>query len=99
VPSSDSCIVLPLCRDIIYMQRTMRVQCSPGDSALEHWSICKLCFVTDLILQAGKLLDLQYVDPYAAEIYDVQQQKWSAKQKREADRQVVVAARATSASA
>ena len=51
------------------------------------------------MLQAGKLLDLQYVDPYAADIYDVQQQKWNAKQKREADRQAVVAARATSASA
>ncbi len=58
-----------------------------------------MCFVTDLVSQAGKLLDLQYVDPYAADIYDVQQQKWSAKQKREADRQAVVAARATSASA
>jgi len=50
-------------------------------------------------LQAGKLVDLQYVDPYAAEIYGVQQQKWSAKQKREAERQALVAARATSASA
>ncbi len=58
-----------------------------------------MCFVTDLVLQAGKLLNLQYVDPYAADIYDVQQQKWNAKRKRETDRQAVVAARATSASA
>jgi len=75
------------------------VQRSSGDGAFEHFPICKMCFVTDLMLQAGKLLDLQYVDPYAADIYDVQQQKWNAKQKREADRQAVVAARATSASA
>ena len=75
------------------------MQCNPGDSALEHCSIRKLCLVTDLISQDGKLLDLQYVDPYAADIYDVQQQKWSAKQKQEADRQAVAAARATSASA
>ena len=75
------------------------MQCSPGDSALKNFFTCKMCFVIDLMLQAGKLLDLQYVDPYAADIYDVQQQKWSAKQKREADRQAVAAARATSASA
>ena len=37
-----------------------------------------------LLPQAGKLLDLQYVDPYAAEVYTVQQKKWDLKQKPEA---------------
>lgn len=37
-----------------------------------------------LVVQPGKLLDLQYVDPYAAEIYSIQQHKWDAKQKKTA---------------
>ena len=50
-------------------------------------------------LQAGKLLDLQYVDPYAADVYDTQQQKWDAKQQREADKKALIAARAASVTA
>lgn len=37
-----------------------------------------------LAVQAGKLLDLQYVDPYAAEVYSVQQKKWDHKKKPKA---------------
>ncbi len=51
------------------------------------------------LLQSGKLLDIQYADPYAAEIYSLQQQKWNAKNKREADKEALIAARAASAKA
>ena len=46
-----------------------------------------------LVAQAGKLLDLQNVDPYAAEAYDIQQRKWDDKLKRENDRKSHAAAR------
>ena len=51
----------------------------------------------NVVVQAGKLVDLQYADPYAAAIYGVQQQKWDAKQKRDANKQALTAARAHSA--
>ncbi|DBA87705.1 hypothetical protein WJX77_003659 [Trebouxia sp. C0004] len=81
------------------MQQLMPVLAKAMVEATEEQAADPVQFVAHKLLEAGKLLDLQYVDPYAAEIYDVQQQKWSAKKKREADRQAVVAARAASASA
>jgi len=54
---------------------------------------------TVLLVQSGKLLDIQYADPYAAEVYSLQQQKWNAKNKREADKEALIAARAASAKA
>lgn len=47
-----------------------------------------------LVAQAGKLLDSQYVDPYAAEAYNTQQRKWDSKLQREDDRKARTAARA-----
>lgn len=43
------------------------------------------------------MLDLQYVDPYAAEAYGIQQGKWDSKQKREAAREAHKAATASAA--
>ena len=40
-------------------------------------------------------MDLQYIDPYAAEVYSAQQQKWDAKQQREAAKEALIAARAS----
>lgn len=48
-----------------------------------------------LDVQTGKLLDLQYVDPYAAEVYSVQQKKWDLKQKPEASKGSHVASATT----
>ena len=48
-------------------------------------------------MQAGKLLGLQYAEPYAAEVYALQQQKWDAKRQRDADREAQKAARASAA--
>ncbi|KAL0028541.1 hypothetical protein WJX79_000350 [Trebouxia sp. C0005] len=81
------------------MQQLMPVLAKAMVEAAEEQAADPVQFVAHKLLEAGKLLDLQYVDPYAAEIYNVQHQNWSAKQKREADRQAAVAARATSASA
>ena len=52
-------------------------------------------------LQAGAKIDLQYIDPYAAEIYGVQRAKWDAKRARAAHKQALLDAkkrRATSES-
>lgn len=51
-------------------------------------------FVAEQLLEAGKLLDSQYVDPYAAEAYNTQQRKWDSKLQREDDRKARTAARA-----
>lgn len=51
--------------------------------------------LTMLVAQAGTLLDSQYVDPYSAEAYDIQQRKWDCKLQREDDRKSRTAARAS----
>ena len=48
-----------------------------------------------LAVQTGKLLDLQYVDPYAAEVYSVQQKKWDLKQRPEAGKRLHIASAAS----
>lgn len=76
------------------------------ESSTMTWALCchnssfdAVLTVMVCSLQAGKLLDLQYVDPYAADVYDTQQQKWDAKQQREADKKALIAARAASITA
>ena len=55
---------------------------------IAQWQLCPAA------AQAGKLLDLQYTDPYAAQVYRAQQQKWDAKHQREAAKEALIAARA-----
>lgn len=44
-------------------------------------------------IQMGKQIDVEYIDPYAAQIYGVQRAKWDAKRAREAHKQALLDAK------
>lgn len=44
-------------------------------------------------MQVGKQIDVDYIDPYAAEVYGVQRSKWDAKRAREAHKQALLDAK------
>ena len=53
------------------------------------YSLIKQC----VSIQVGKQIDLEYIDPYAAEVYGVQRAKWDAKRAREAHKQALLDAK------